>query len=182
MEWLFIAVIVLVLAFGFVVFFGAPYLPTLSPQMRSALDLIDLKPGDHLLELGSGDGRVLVAAAKRGLIVTGYELNPFLVLIAWLRTAKYRGQVTVKWGNFWRIKLPDSQGIFVFLLPKYMAKLDKKIVQDMKLWPNSVNISKKSVNPASHKGSRVKLVSFAFAIPNKAKSAEKDGVYLYQYS
>ncbi len=162
MEWLFIAAVGLILTFGFVVFFGAPYLPTLSQQMESALDLVDLKPGDHLLELGSGDGKVLIAAAKRGLVVTGYELNPLLVLIAWLRTIKYRGKVTVRWGNFWRVKLPDSQGIFVFLLPKYMTKLDKKITQE-------------SSRP-------VKLVSFAFAIPGKPKIAEKDGVYLYSYS
>jgi SAM-dependent methyltransferase len=87
--WVFFA---LVLLFGFVVIFGAPYLPTLKKQTAEALDLLDLKPGQTLLELGCGDGRVVKAAAQRGLKVTGYELNPILVIIAKLNTIKYRGQ------------------------------------------------------------------------------------------
>lgn len=149
------------LLFGFVLLFGAPYLPILRPQLVAALDLIDLKPGDHLLELGCGDGRVLVAAAERGLRVTGYELNPLLALIAWLRTRRYGKQVKVVCGNFWRGKLPEAQGIFVFLLPKYMSKLDKKITQEFS-------------NP-------VKLVSFAFKIEGKPITTERTGVFLYKY-
>lgn len=152
---------VVILLFGFVVLFGAPYLPVLKPQLKIALDLVDLKKGDHLLELGCGDGRVLIAAAERGLRVTGYELNPILALIAWARTRKYRGKVTVIWGNFWNATLPPAQGIFTFLLPKYMDKLDKKIIQE-------------SSKP-------VKLVSFAFKIEGKAIAAEQSAVYLYRY-
>jgi ribosomal protein L11 methylase PrmA len=70
---------VLVILFGFVVAFGAPYLPTLRPQITMALDMLDLKKGQTLLELGSGDGRVMMAAAERGWNVIGYELNPLLV-------------------------------------------------------------------------------------------------------
>lgn len=151
----------LVLLFGFVVFFGAPYLPTMSAQTQAALDLVDLKPGQTLLELGSGDGRVMVAAAERGLKVIGYELNPILALYSWLITRKYRGRVKVVWGNFWRRKLPNADGIFTFLLPKYMTKLDNKIVQEF--------------------GKSVKLVSFAFKIPDRRIVKERSGVYLYSY-
>ena len=47
---------ILVISFGFVVFVGPPYLPTLDKQVRTALDLLDLKKGQTLLELGCGDG------------------------------------------------------------------------------------------------------------------------------
>lgn len=149
------------LLFGFVLLFGAPYLPTLNPQLKIALDLIDMKPGQHLLELGCGDGRVMVAAAERGLRVTGYELNPILALLAWARTRRYGGMVKVVWGNFWQAKLPAADGIFVFLLPKYMTRLDKKIMQEI--------------------SQPCKLVSFAFEIPGK-KHTKKAGVYLYKYN
>ncbi len=161
MELLFAFALLLIFLFSFVLLFGAPYLPTLSAQAESALDLVDLKPGDHLLELGCGDGKVMIAAAERGLRVTGYELNPILAAIAWLRTRRYGKRVKVVCGNFWRVKLPPSEGIFVFLLPKYMAKLDTKITQE----------SRKPV----------KLVSFAFKIPEKKIMKEKQGVYLYTY-
>lgn len=148
-------------AFTFVVFFGAPFLPTLTPQVKNALDLIDLKKGQALLELGSGDGKILIAAAERGIRVIGYELNPLLVIYSWLRTRRYGKLVTVKWANFWYVKLPKTDGIFVFLLQPYMKKLDNKIVQEAR--------------------KPVKLVSFAFYIPDKEPTAENNGMYLYTY-
>ena len=162
MIWLQVLGLVVVFSFGFVVLFGAPYLPTLSPQVKAALALADLKPGQTLLELGCGDGKVLIAAAEQGIKVVGYELNPLLALFAWARTRRrYRRLVTVKWGNFWKADWPEAQAIFVFLLPKYMTRLDKKIVQ--------------------YTSKPVKLVSFAFAIAGKPAHKEADGVFLYLY-
>ena len=166
MTWVFIVCAIVIICFGFVVFWGAPYLPTLKPQALEALDMIGLKPGETLLELGSGDGRVIAIAAAAGLNVVGIELNPILVVISWLRTRRYRHQVTIVWGNLWKTgNWPDADGIFVFLLPKYMNKLDNKITQ----W----QVSRKRPT---------RLVSFAFTIPAKQTIAEnKRGVYLYEY-
>lgn len=160
-----------VLLFGFVVAFGAPFLPTLGKQVGASLELIDLKPGQTLLELGSGDGRLLIAAAKKGVNAVGYELNPLLVLYSRFRTRKYGKNVKVIWGNYWTKRWPKADGIFVFLLPRYMKKLDKKIIQEYG----------KNVNPAFDAKGRVKLVSFAFQIPVKKAAKEKDGLYLYKY-
>jgi hypothetical protein len=154
----------LVLLFGFVVIFGAPYLPTLKPQTEAALDLLKLQPGQTLLELGSGDGRVMRAAAARGLTVVGYELNPLLVLVSLVVTWRYRKQVRVVWGDFWRADWPAVDGIFVFLLDKYMRKLDKKVVQQ-----------------ASQKSQKIRLVSFSFKIPGRALAGHHQGLFLYHY-
>lgn len=160
-EILFLGAILIVFLFAFVLLFGAPYLPTLSQQSKAALELVNLKKGDHLLELGCGDGRVMVAAAQQGICVTGYELNPLLFIVAWLRTRRYKG-CKVVWGNFWAKKLPETEAIFVFLLPKYMEKLNNKIIQE-------------------YCGKKIKLVSFAFVIPGKQIAAQQQGVYLYRY-
>lgn len=154
--------LVLSACFGFVLLRGAPYLPTLRKQVDAALDLADLSPGDTLLELGCGDGKVMIAAAQRGLKVVGYELNPILACIAWLRTRRYGKQVQVVWGDFWTKDWPKADGIFVFLLDTYMERLDTKIA-------------------GSKKHKQVKLVSFAFQIPHRVPAAERQGVYLYQY-
>lgn len=161
MIWLWAIFCVVVFLFGFVVLFGAPYLPTLQKQIDTAFDLLDLQPGQTVLELGCGDGRVLKAAAERGLYAIGYELNPVLALVARLRTWRYRKQVRVIWGNYWNRTWPEARGIFVFLLDPYMEKLNKKIIQEC--------------------SKPVKLVSFAFEIPNRRAEREKHGLYLYRY-
>jgi 16S rRNA A1518/A1519 N6-dimethyltransferase RsmA/KsgA/DIM1 with predicted DNA glycosylase/AP lyase activity len=161
MIFLSLGLLLILLCFGFVLLFGAPYLPTLAPQVRAALELANVKPGETLLELGCGDGKILLAAAHVGVKSVGYELNPILALIARIRTLKYRKTVTIIWGDFWQKPWPEAEAIFVFLLPKYMKKLDTKIMQ------------------SKHKP--VKLVSFAFEVPGKTASEQKDGVFLYDY-
>lgn len=150
--------ILLILAFGTVVFVGAPYLPTLRSQVEIALDLIDLKPGQTLLELGCGDGKVLVAAAERGWRTVGIEINPFLALVAWARTRRFGDMVQVRLGSFWREKWPESNGVFVFLVPRFMQRLDEKMYR--------------------YGG---KLVSVAFTVPGKEPIAAKSSVYMYEY-
>ncbi len=156
-----IILIILLVCFAGVLLVGAPYLPTLRPQVTAALELADLQPGDTLLELGCGDGRVLLAAARQGLNVVGYELNPLLAAVAWLRTRRYRRQVRVIWGDLWRKPWPEAQAIFVFLLPRYMPKLHKKVIQ--------------------YKYKPVKLISFAFVIPDYQHTAQRKSIFLYEY-
>ncbi len=158
---LLLVVFAVVVGLGFVVFFGPPYVPTLRRNMDAALDLLDLKPGQTMLELGSGDGRVLVAAAKRGIKVVGIELSPLLVAVSWFRTRRYRKNVKIIWGNYFLVTWPPADGIFTFMIPRQMAKLGQHIEQ----W---------------HK-KPVRVVSFAFAIPGKRHAAEHGGVFLYEY-
>jgi len=152
-----------ILLFSFVILRGAPYLPTLKKQVQDALDLLDLKPGDTLLELGSGDGRMLRAAAMRGVYSVGYELNPLLVLWTRIYNWRYRKFISVKWGDYWNSKWPKSDGMYVFLLQKYMSKLDKKLIQYLD-------------------GQSYKVVSFGFTIPDKKPIKTIKGLSLYRYN
>lgn len=161
---LFLAFFVIILLFGLVLLFGAPYLPTQRRQADAAFDLLDLKPGQTLYELGCGDGRILRQAAQRDLQAVGYELNPVLVIFAKLYTWKYRARVTVIWGNFWKADLTKADGIFVFLLDRFMIRLDQKLQE------------------TRHKRTKtVRLASYAFEIPGKKFAQEKQGVRLYLY-
>ncbi|MBC7581739.1 class I SAM-dependent methyltransferase [Aeromicrobium sp.] len=147
--------------FGFVLAFGPPYLPTLTKQMKIALELADLHPGQTLLELGCGDGKVLVAAAQRGVYAVGFELNPLLVMFCKIRCWRYRTLVSVHLANFWTRPWPTADVIFIFGLPRIMNRLDTKIVQ--------------------YARKPVKLVSFAFAVPSKKPVCTKGGVFMYEY-
>ncbi len=161
-DWLTLIGATIIACFGFVLLFGAPYLPTLTPQVDIALDLLNLKPGDTLIELGSGDGKVLLAATRRGLRVTGYELNPILVVISRIRTCRYRDSVTIVWGNFWNKEWPSAEGIFSFVLKKQMPKLDSRIQTTC--------------------GKPTLLACFGAPIPSKKPKQKRQGVYLYLYT
>lgn len=162
MSWLFLMVLAGVILFGVVVLFGPPYLPTKRRQIETALDLLALKPGQTLLELGSGDGRVMRAAAQRGLKVVGIEINPLLVLLSWLWLWRFQGQVRVIWGGYFTAKWPQADGIFTFMIQRQMKRLDGHI--------------------ESWRGSRpLKLASVAFHIPGKKPARHKNGVFLYDY-
>ena len=147
--------------FTFVLLFGAPYVPTLPAQRKAALELMNLKKGQTLYELGSGDGGMLADAAKRGLNAVGYELNPVLVVIAWARTRRYGSKVRVRWGNFWKADLSQADGVYVFLIDHFMPKLDKKIQEEGK--------------------SGVVLVSHAFKVPDRKVITKKNAMFLYRY-
>lgn len=162
MELFFLIVVSLIIVFGLAILFGAPYLPVLKMQMITSLDLLELKPGQKIVDLGSGDGRFLLMAAKKGLIATGYEINPILVLISKLRTRKYRSQVTVLWKNYWKEDWSETDAFFVFLISKYMKKLNNKIIQ------------------YNHKP--VKLASVGYKIPGVTSDKHKNGVFLYKYN
>ncbi len=161
MVWLGLALALLIILFGFVLLFGAPYLPTMKRQTEAALDLLNLKSGHLLIELGSGDGRVQRAAAKRGIKSIGYELNPLLVLYSKVRNWRYRGLSKTYWRNFWHANLAGADGIYVFLLKPYMPKLDKKITREI-----------------AH---QTRIVSYAFALPGRKPSKTKAGLMLYEF-
>ncbi len=152
---------VIVLLFGFVLLFGAPYLPTRRRQAQAALDLLELKKGQTLYELGCGDGRVLRQAAQRGLYAVGYELNPILVIAARCHTWRYHKRVKVVWGNFWYADLKKADGVFVFLLDRFMARLDQKLAEEI--------------------DKPIRVVSYAFKIPNRTHKVEREGMFLYEY-
>lgn len=153
---------VLFLLVGFVVLFGPPYVPTMRRNMDAAFDLLELKRGQTLLDLGSGDGRVLIAAARRGIKAVGIELSPILFAISWLRTRRYRKHVRVIWGDYFVTEWPRADAIFTFMIARQMAGLNDRV----EFW----------------RGKRpVRLASFAFAIPGKKPAAKKQGVFLYEY-
>lgn len=156
--------VVIILLFGLTVFRGAPYVPTHRRHVEKALDLMDLNKGDVVVDLGSGDGVFLRAAAERGLIVYGYEINPLLCLVAWLRCYSYQHQVTIKWRDFWLSNLPkDTKGVFVFSGGPFMKKLALKLESE-----------------ASKRSEPFHLVSYGFELPGHAASVKTEGLNFYQ--
>lgn len=156
-----------VVLFGAVVFRGAPYVPTLRATIRDAFDLLaleKLQKGDLIIDLGSGDGSVLLEAARKGYRAVGYELNPLLNFVAWLRCWRQHLHVTIHLHDFWIASWPpDTKVVFVFLAGPYMAKLKRRLDAEM-----------------AKRGEPLYVVSHGFAIPGMLPQKIHRGLYLYK--
>ena len=87
---LLIAGLILLLVLGLWVLvpslYGLPWIPTREKRIRKALGLAKLGPGETLYDLGAGDGRVLLMAAKEfGAGAIGIEIGPIQCTLGWLR-------------------------------------------------------------------------------------------------
>ncbi len=147
--------------FAFVVIFGAPYVPTLRRDITDVLDGLDLRPGQLLIDVGAGDGRVLVAAAERGWRAVGYELNPILAAWAKWRTKNYGKNVQIIWGNALSRQWPSADAVYIFGVARIMPRLHTKIIQSI--------------------DRPIKVASFGFEIPGAKKIAQKRAVHIYEY-
>ncbi|HEX6416533.1 MAG TPA: methyltransferase domain-containing protein [Candidatus Saccharimonadales bacterium] len=129
--WIIWLIAGVVLLFGFVVFWGAPYVPSKRRHLEDALDtLVKLDKDDLLVDIGSGDGVVLRQAAKRGAKAVGYELNPALVAISRF-LSRNDPRVNTYLADFWKVTLPDETTVvYVFGESRDIAKMAKKVEQE----------------------------------------------------
>jgi cyclopropane fatty-acyl-phospholipid synthase-like methyltransferase len=66
--------------------YGVPWVPTREARIRKALQLAKLQPGESLYDLGAGDGRVLLIAAKEfDAQAVGIEIGPVQCALGWMR-------------------------------------------------------------------------------------------------
>ena len=150
-------------SFFLIVFRGAPYVPTHQRVIDSLFSMYDFQPGEVLVDLGSGDGRVLEAAARRAVHSVGYELNPFLALYSRWRLRRYRDTI-VRCQDFWQSSLPQETAVvFVFLAGPFMDKLERKIQSE-----------------ATRLGHEIHLISYGMKLKGSTPFAEKGGLVHYR--
>jgi hypothetical protein len=113
-----------VLLFGFVVAFGAPYVPSLRKEVSAAFsELYPLGADDMVVDLGSGDGSVLLAASKTGARCVGVELNPILVALSRLRLGM---RADIRLSNMWLMVLPpETTLVYAFVVSRDTKRLEK---------------------------------------------------------
>ena len=145
---------------------GAPMVFSRKQTAQKMIDLLDLKRGNKVYDLGSGDARLLVMAAKKGAYACGVEINPYAVILSLLRMqlSGYSKQIQVRWGSYWGKNLVDADAVIIYGVPWIMARLAKKLIVELK--------------PGT------KIVSNSFQIPQlkliKQETVGKDKVYLYK--
>ncbi|MCE9647158.1 MAG: 50S ribosomal protein L11 methyltransferase [Chloroflexi bacterium] len=117
------------------VFFGPPTVPTRQERIRRALELARLQPDEVLYDLGAGDGRVLVIAAKEfGARAVGVEIGPVQCAISWGK-ALWNGissKVRIEAKNFYRANLGNADVVFAYLTSSEAGRLQEKLKRELK--------------------------------------------------
>jgi len=136
-----IELFVLLLAVGVLVFIatttylaitGVPFVPTGKKAGRRMFELAELEAGETVVDLGSGDGSLLIVAARDfGAKAIGYEFNPWLCMIARVR-ARLSGVsnlVEIRRANFFKTDLPQADVIACYLLTDVQKKLEPRLIE-----------------------------------------------------
>jgi hypothetical protein len=158
----------IVLAFVITFFFlfplgrGAVYAASPPQKVSLVAEMSGAGPGERAADLGSGDGRIVIALARRGAEAHGYEVNPLLVLLSRraIRRAGFQDRAVIHWRSFWAADLSRFDVITLFQGSFIMRRLEAKVRREM---------------PA---GSRI--VSDFWAFPSLAPERRIGTVYRYR--
>jgi len=141
---------------------GAPFVPSKSDRIKTMMELAGIRKDMRVVDLGSGDGSIVIAAAQRGAMATGIEMNPFL--IPYSRWRAKRAAVLEKTqfikADIMDIPLRDYDIVFVYLLPVLLGKIRIKLSKELR------------------QGACV--VSNGFPIPEWIPAREENGIFLYR--
>jgi SAM-dependent methyltransferase len=112
-----------------------PYVPTPQDVVDAMLDLAKVGRNDVVYDLGCGDGRIVISAARRGARATGVDLNP--VRLAEARAnAKQAGvtaRVTFKEGDLYQADVSPATVVTLYLLPTVNLKLRPLLWKQLKV-------------------------------------------------
>ena len=106
------------------------WVPTPQALVDKMLDMAKLTPNDFHMDLGSGDGRTVITAAKRGARSEGIEYNPDMVALSErnAKAAGVTGKATFRKADLFETDFSKAQVITLFLLPSINMKLRPNIL------------------------------------------------------
>ena len=134
---------------------------TSDERIELAFDLAELAAGEHLIDLGCGDGRVLLrAAAFREAKVTGVELDPDLAAKARALLAEHGVDGTVVEADFTTVDLGTADVVFAYLSPATLQRLEGHLT--------------------AHLRPDARLVTTGYAVPGWEPDGRSERCYLYR--
>lgn len=142
-----------------------PFVPTPQEVVDKMIELAGVKKGDTVYDLGSGDGRIVITAAKKGARAVGFEIDPDLLKESRenIKKAGVAERAEIRQQDILTVDLSPASVVTMYLLPDVNLKLKPKILSQLK------------------PGSRV--VSHAFDMgdwkPNKTEQVNGRTVYLW---
>ncbi len=129
------------------IFYGMPWTPSPRKRIRKALRMARLREGETLYDLGSGDGRVLILAAKEfNARAVGVEINPlhclYARIVAWIQGVSPRVRLRCK--NLYHADFSDADVVYLYFTSPPNKEIQERLQTSLR------------------KGARVVALSFDF--------------------
>jgi len=111
-----------------------PYVPTPRPVVAAMLDLVELTPSDYLIDLGSGDGRIVVAAAQRGARALGVDIDPARVSegYAAAQLAGVEARTSFRRQDIFDTPIREATVVTAYLLPAINMRLRPRLLTELR--------------------------------------------------
>jgi SAM-dependent methyltransferase len=124
--------------------YGLPQRPARPKWIRRALELANVQPEETVYDLGSGDGRALVIAAREfHARAVGIEIEPVHCAAAWL-WALFNGvtrQVSIRRGDLLQADLRDADVVFLYLTPAFVERVRPHLESQLRPGTRVVSLS-----------------------------------------
>jgi protein-L-isoaspartate O-methyltransferase len=141
---------------------GGPYVPSSPSRVKRMIKLAGITSTDTVMDLGCGDGRLLIAAIEAGAKkAVGCEIHPGLVRLARhkIKKRKMQNDIVIKKESLWKTDTSEADVMLLYQIPYAMEKIGEKLAEEMP------------------KGARI--VSNGFVFPDWEPDKQEADVYLY---
>jgi len=114
--------------------YDVPFVPTPHALVEKMLDLAQVGPSDYLIDLGCGDGRIAVAAARRGARALGVDLDPLRLAeaAAAARIAGLEARVRFRRQDLFATPIWEASVIALYLLPRINLQLRPRLLTELR--------------------------------------------------
>ena len=114
---------------------GAPWVPTSRQVIRTMLEMAEVRPGETVYDLGCGDGRVLITAARdfqARAVGVEVDLSRFLWSALAVTVRGLWGRVKIIRGDLFTVDLGTADVVFTFLLQDTNDRLKEKLRRELR--------------------------------------------------
>ena len=149
-----------------------PYVPSPQVVVDKMIELAGVKPGDLVFDLGSGDGRIVVTAAKKGAKAVGFEIDGDLVgeSRANIKKAGVEANAEIRNQDILTVDFSDATVVTMYLLPDVNLQLKPKLLSQLK---PGARIVSHSFDMGDWKPDKVERIEgrtiFLWTIPSKGR-------------
>lgn len=149
-----------------------PFVPSPQEVVNKMIELGGVKKGDLVYDMGSGDGRIVIAAAKRGAKAVGFEIDGDLVNESRenIRKAGLQNRAEIRQQDILTVDFSAASVVTMYLLPDVNLKLKPKLLSELK--PGSRVVSH-SFDMGDWKPDKVERVNgrtiYLWTIPTKTR-------------
>ena len=113
-----------------------PYVPTAEPLVEQMLDMAKVRKDDVVYDLGCGDGRIVIAAAReRGARGVGIDIDPHRIAEAEINMRRARVEDRVKFmvGDLFKADFSEATVVMIYLLPEVNLALRPQLWRQLKV-------------------------------------------------